>query len=136
MPTDCNLDANVILRYLIGDHPAHATAVKTLLEQAEQGAVRLFVGALVVAECVWVLRSFYKMDPAEVTRGLISFLALDGIRVEEEDVVIETLQLMASRRVDFTDAYLAVSSRSTGRPVASFDHDFKKLGCDVMVPGT
>lgn len=128
------LDANAILRFLVNDHEEHARRVEGLLERAERGEVQLVVTALVIAECTWVLKSFYKRDRVEIAEGLLRFLAADGLTLPEEDAVLEGLRLMLTRSVDFADAYLAACAKGRGEAVASFDLDYRKLGCEVMAP--
>lgn len=128
------LDANAIPRFIAGDHVDHAGRVEALLERAATGEVRLSVTALAVAECCWMLKSFYQRERGEVAEGLLRFLALDGLSLPEEDAVLEGLRLMMTRNVDFADGYLAACARGRGEAVVSFDQDFRKLGCEVVVP--
>jgi uncharacterized protein len=57
-------DTNLFLRYLTNDIPAQADAVEALLQRAEQEEILLVTNALVMAEIVWTLESFYKADQA------------------------------------------------------------------------
>ena len=52
------LDANVLPHYLIGDPQGMADRARTLLERAERGELMLILTPLILAECVWVLKSF------------------------------------------------------------------------------
>ncbi len=52
-------------------------------------------------------------------------LNLRLVRVIEEARVFGALEEMARTRMDFDDAFLALSARENGGAVASFDRDFK-----------
>ena len=121
------LDANVLLRFLTGAPPDLAERAARILEEAQQGNVSLRVHPVVVAETVWVLESFYGYSKAEISRVLIPLLEQPSLRVEGARSVIEALEAMAESNVDFADALLAVTARSRGEGVASFDRDFRKL---------
>ena len=72
------LDTNVIIRFLTGDHPAHSPRSRSLFTRAAAGDVTLLVTDLALAETVWVLQSFYKLD-----RGAIA--AAESIAIASFD---------------------------------------------------
>jgi predicted nucleic acid-binding protein len=102
-----------------------------LLERAQRREVVLRVHAIVVAEVVWVLQSFYGYSRAEISGALIPLLEDHGLRVEEGRAVIQALTSMAAANIDFADALLAERARMGGEAIASFDRDFEKLGVDL-----
>ena len=95
------IDANVILRYLLGDHPQMSEKAKKVIEA---GAFTL---PEVLAEVVYVLKGIYKVERAEIAKVLIDFL--DEISIENQD---------------FVDCVLIARHRILGDEVVSFD---KKL---------
>lgn len=128
------LDANILLRYLTGDPEALADRARLLLERAERGEVRLILTPLTVAECVWVLKSFYKRPLPAIAAALQQVMALDGLTTGQEGVVSAALTAMARHNVDFADAYLAELARRDGLSVATFDLDFGRLGVSLLAP--
>jgi predicted nucleic acid-binding protein len=64
------LDTNVIVRFLTGDHRAHSPRSRSLFARAAAGGVPLVVRDLALAETVWVLQSFYKLDRAAIAAAL------------------------------------------------------------------
>jgi predicted nucleic acid-binding protein len=129
------LDANVLLRFLTGAPPDLAERAAGLLEEAQEGNVSLRVHPVVVAETVWVLESFYGYSKGEISGVLIPLLEQPALRVEGARSVIGALEAMAEGNVDFVDALLAVTARSRGEGVASFDRDFRKLDVEWREPG-
>lgn len=128
------LDANVVIRLLTGEPPEMATRAEALFERAARGEFRLLLTPLVVAECVWVLRSFYKQPLADVAAALQQVGATEGVRLQPPGLIGEALEAMAHHNVDFADAYLAAQGRGQGQQVCSFDGDFRKLGARVLTP--
>ena len=128
------IDANVLLRYLTGDPQELADRARMLLERAERGELVLVLTPLTVAECVWVLKSFYKHPLVDIADALQRVLALDGLRTPGLGLVSDALSSMARHNVDFADAYLAEQGRAEGMDVATFDRDFRRLGVQVLEP--
>ena len=60
------VDTNLFLRYLTNDVPAQADAVEAILRRAAAGEISLTTNTLVMAEIVWTLKSFYKLDRARI----------------------------------------------------------------------
>ncbi|MEW6276379.1 MAG: type II toxin-antitoxin system VapC family toxin [Bacillota bacterium] len=128
------VDANVVLRFITGEPPEMAAQALELMARAENGEVCLRLPHLVVAEIVWVLSSFYQFTKREIADTLVSFIDADGIQVDNSDLVIQALQDMAKKNVDFADAYLAALARQKKESVCSFDNDFEKLNVSLVKP--
>lgn len=121
------MDANVLIRFLTGEPPEMADRAERLLERAQGGDLVLRLHAVVLAETVWVLQSFYGRSSAEISGALIPLLTEQGLRVEGSGVMVKALARMTNANVDFADALLAETARSRNEGVASFDADFRKL---------
>jgi predicted nucleic acid-binding protein len=87
-----------------------------------------------VAEIVWVLSSFYRYDRSQIAETLISSLSADGIFAENPALLIQALQDMAEKNVDFADVYLAALARAQEENICSFDNDFEKLNVRWVSP--
>ncbi|GAA4014201.1 type II toxin-antitoxin system VapC family toxin [Deinococcus rubellus] len=131
-PPEVLLDANVLLRYLTGDPAPMADRARVLLERAEGGELVLVLTPLILAECVWVLKSFYKQPLAAIADALQQVLALDGLRIQDVTLVTDALITMARANVDFADAYLAELGKAGGLKMATFDQDFRQLGGETL----
>ena len=124
------LDSNLIIRIVTNDPPEQTAKAGAFLTKAEQGAFRLVVTPVIVAECVWVLSSFYKHSKVAVAAALSKVLTNPGLEVLEERSVQSALTLMAEKNVAFIDAFIATKARAANEPVASFDRDYRKLGVE------
>lgn len=90
------------------------------------GALRLIVTPIVVAELVYVTRSMFTWTRRSTAERLGSLLEADGLAITERTVIARALQLYREHsRLDFADAYLAAIALEVGpAAVASFDADF------------
>ena len=122
------IDANVILRFLTKDPPDMAKRAAELMEKAENGEISLLVSPLVLAEVIWVLKSFYKYPTADISRVLLLFISAPGIETLDRELIIRSIELARDQNVDFADAYLSLQAESRNETVCTFDAaDFKRL---------
>ena len=57
------VDTNLIVRYLVQDHDKHAKAAGKLFDACDRGDLVIVGLPVVLAECVFVLESFYGHSP-------------------------------------------------------------------------
>ena len=69
------VDTNVIVRLIMADDKAQLAAAKARLPQG------FFISHGVFMEVEWVLRSNYRLPPAEINRVLSALLDLNEIRI-------------------------------------------------------
>lgn len=134
-PDRALLDTNTAVFFLTGKPSALARSAARVFERAERGELELVLPAMTIAEAIWVLTSPGRALPRrDVATALRDLVAADGVRADEEAIVLEALRLYGERRVDFADAYLAARAAKDGLPVASFDRDFDRLGVERLEP--
>ena len=121
------LDTNVIVRFLTGDHRAHSPRSRSLFARAAAGDVTLVVTDLALAETVWVLQSFYKLDRGAIAAALKDLIESTGIEVENKAVLLSALRNFAQTDVNFVDAYHATIAAAESIAIASFDRDFDQF---------
>jgi predicted nucleic acid-binding protein len=111
------LDTNVVVRHLTGDPPAMARrATKLLATETE-----LVLTDLVLAECVYVLESFYEVERSRVAELMRAALAVPSIASDSE-LLLRALEIYELDRLDFAEAYLVAAAEFTGvESIASFD---------------
>ena len=116
------VDTNVFLRYLTNDVPEQADRVDELLARAEAGAVRLITSVLIVAEVLWMLRTFYRRSKPQVRDAVPALCHTPGLSVEDADGLVQAAEWHAEKNVDFADAYHVVRARALGAAsVATFN---------------
>ena len=129
------LDANVIIRFLTGEPVDHHAKTVRLMARAERGEVELVVSDLILAEVVWVLRTFYKFSMEQIAEVLLAFVSSPGIHASDPELQIRAIELARDKNVDFVDAYLALTAAARREPVCTFDKtDFKRLPASWVQP--
>lgn len=129
------VDANVLLRFLTGEPESMAECAARLMRRAEEGKVLLILSPLVVAEIVWVLKSFYRRSASDIADVLVPLLSADGLEVEERETLVGAIELARDKNVDFADAVLALQAVRNGEEVCSLDEtDFRHLPAKWLSP--
>ena len=105
------IDTNLLIRYLVNDDARTAEVVDALLRKAGIGEVHILIPAVVVAELVWVLESFYKMETAEIADLVDSILNTPGLTVSDSAIVRSAMKRYRIERVDLIDAWIAAFAR-------------------------
>ncbi len=113
------IDANVILRYLLGDDAEMADQAEAVIQAGAYTHPAAF------AEVVYVLQGVYKVGRSEI-RDVLTDL-LDEISVSDQPVMVQALSLYADENIDFVDALLVAHSKMLGERVFTFDKKLKKL---------
>ena len=116
------VDTNVFLRFFTNDVPEQATAAEALFRKAAAGEVALVTNAMVLAEVVWVLESYYHLTHADVAERAMAVALMEGLALPEAALITEALSAYTQANVDFIDAFNAAWMRQRGlRRVATFD---------------
>ena len=118
------LDTNVLVRHLTGDPPSQARRATAFLA----GDHELLLTDLVLAELVYVLESFYERPREEVAEAARSLLALPSIATVDSDLLLRSLELYESHRLDYAEAYLAAAAEVWDLDrVVSFDRGLDRV---------
>ena len=126
------VDTNVIVRYLVQDHEKHAKAAGRLFEACDRGDVAIVVLPVVLAECVFVLESFYGHRRADIASALARLISSPGVEISDLAIHMEALNRYQGTSVHFVDCLIAATAVAENTPVATFDQDFRKFS-DVHV---
>ncbi len=108
------IDTNVVVRYLIGDHPEQSAQARTLIDNED-----VFVCTTVLLESEWVLRSTYGYARAQLAKTLRALGGLPRVTIEDPEMAAQALDWLEAG-MDFADAlHLAAAGGCVG--FASFD---------------
>jgi predicted nucleic-acid-binding protein len=121
------VDANVILRYLLSDHPEHYQKAVQFMDQVKLGEVEAFIPEGVLVECVYVLLKFYKVPRSEIAQCLENILNYKGIRNDNRSILIKGLRLFQEKNVDIVDALVHTISKENNWLSFTFDKDLGRL---------
>ncbi len=93
------------------------------------GEEQLLLSDLVLAECVYVLESFYEIERQRVAALMRSAIALPAVAVIDVALLLRALEVYEVERLDFAEAYLVANAEVTGvRRVLSFDRTIDRVG--------
>jgi predicted nucleic-acid-binding protein len=100
---------------------ARATAA---LASAEE----LMLADIVVAECVYVLESFYEVERQRIAELMRAAIALPSIGVVDRASLLRTLEVYEVDRLDFAAAYLVAQAEATGAgTILTFDRTVDRI---------
>jgi len=126
------VDTNLIVRYLVQDHEKHARAAGRLFEACDRGDLEIVVLPAVLAECVFVLESFYQRARGEIASALRLLISSPGVEIDEAAVHVDALERYGRSKVHFVDCLVAATASRENIAVATFDQDFRRFP-DVRV---
>jgi predicted nucleic-acid-binding protein len=111
------LDTNVVIRLLVGDDAAQATAAEKLV-----AAESCTVAMSVLMECEWVLRACYALKAPVIEASFRDFLNLENISAADPVLAQRVLDAYA-KGLDFADA-LHAAQCAEGQKFVTFDKNF------------
>jgi predicted nucleic acid-binding protein len=120
------VDSNLIVRYLVQDHEKHAKAAGKLFDACDRGDVVIVVLPAVLAECVFVLQSFYEHPRGDIASALGRLISSPGVEIDAA-IHLDALDRYRKTKVHFVDCLIAATAVTEDMPVASFDQDFRKF---------
>lgn len=126
------VDTNLIVRYLVQDHEKHARAAGRLFDACDRGDVVIVVLPVVLAECVFVLESFYKHPRTDIASALRQLISSPGVEISEVTVQLDALKRYKGTKAHFVDCLIVANAVAKNIPVSTFDQDFRKF-VDVRV---
>lgn len=117
------VDTNLLVRLITRDDVRQADAVESFIDP---GA---WVGHVVLAETVWVLRAVYSLSPTAIATAIEILLNHRHLTIQDADVVAAALDTYRQQpRVGFSDCLVLEIARKAGHhPVGTFDRQFAQL---------
>lgn len=125
------IDTNIILRYLVGDDENLYQKAKQIFSEAKNGKRKIGVKVVVVAECCYVLESFYKKSKNDVADTMEVFLSQKWLKVEDRQPLLSMWQWYREN-LHFVDSYLLACSKLNNFKILSFDKILNKKLQDFL----
>jgi predicted nucleic acid-binding protein len=121
------LDTNVIIRFVLQDHPEHAAAADDLFEAINRGDLSVRLVDTIVFESVFTLEGFYKLPRVAVAKALLSILSSGGVILPGKEMYASVFALWVdTKRLSFADAFHLISTRELGlERIISFDRGLR-----------
>jgi predicted nucleic-acid-binding protein len=100
-----------------------ARATAALAEERQ-----LLLTDLVLAECVYVLESFYEVERQRVAELMRSAIAFPWIETVDTSILLRALEIYELDRLDFAEAYLVAQAEATGvGKIVSFERSIDRI---------
>ncbi|MBU3979505.1 PIN domain-containing protein [Patescibacteria group bacterium] len=99
------VDTNYFLRFLLNDISEQHKQVKDLFLSGSEGKINLVTSTIVIFEIYWVLSSYYEKEKIEIVKVLEKILKLTFIKLEERDLLLNSLKLFERANFDLEDCY-------------------------------
>jgi predicted nucleic-acid-binding protein len=87
---------------------------------------------VVLAECVFVLESFYGHSRVDIASALGRLVSSPGVEISEIAIQLDGLNRYQSTRAHFVDCMIAATAAANNVPVSTFDQNFRRF-VDVRV---
>jgi predicted nucleic-acid-binding protein len=120
------IDTNVVLRYLLGDHPEFSPKAEAFMLDVSKGVKKVEILDVVIVEAIYVMEKYYEIPKTEIVEKLSGILNFSGIVNSDRSEILEALLKYENSNIDIVDCILAARS-SAEKIVVSFDRDMKKL---------
>jgi len=120
------LDANIIIRFLVGDNEEHLAKSTEYFRQIELGSMEVEILSDVLMEAFFVLTKFYKLPKIEVISDLKTILSFEGIANKDKVILFEALSIIENKNIDFVDALICAKCKLQNYEKLSFDKDLNK----------
>jgi predicted nucleic-acid-binding protein len=65
------VDTNVILRYLLGDHPEFSPRAEVFMLDVSQGVKKAEIPDVVIVECIYVMEKYYEIPKNEIVIDIV-----------------------------------------------------------------
>ena len=131
------IDISAILRFLVKDDSAKATAVERLLKQSKEGNLTLYVLPVTILEIVWVTEKVYRLSRRTIRDLVEAILNTPGLKCPLERMFRQALATYETQNIKFADAVMGHWGLEEGlSTVYTYDkEDFKKIsGLQVRRP--
>lgn len=122
-----SFDANIILRLVLTDNEALSSVARKIFEGGKSGEYKIYVDEVVLAECVWVLTSFYKKKREDISQVLSKILSFEYMANPSGEWMKEALSIYKATNLSFADCWLMVLSKNQGFKMETFDLKLKRV---------
>ena len=104
------IDTNVVLRYLLGDHPEFSPKAEAFMFDVSKGAKKAEILDVVIVECIYVMEKYYEIPKTEIVEKLSGILNFSGIVNPDRSEILEALLKYENSNIDIVDCILAAHS--------------------------
>ncbi len=120
------VDANVVIRLLLNDHPRLSPLAKSIFLKAQKGVTKIYFDEVIVAEVIWTLSSFYKIKKIDLVDRLEKLISQSWAVNPKKNLILQALNLYNSFNLHYIDCWILMVSKSLNMPLRTFDKSLEK----------
>ncbi len=122
------LDTNIILRFILKDHPIYSPKAEEIIGKIDSGKVKVYISWPTILEVVFVLQNSVKLPKKEIAEKLLSIFHLENVLLEQKTLLDSVFEYYVDKNISLTDAYNAtLMQKKKIKQIYSFDEDFDKF---------
>ena len=121
------VDANIIIRFLLNDHPKLSQLATSLFSKAQKKLIKIYLDEVILAEVIWTLSSFYKIKKADLIDNIEKLLSQDWIVNTKKKSMLKALYLYKSSNLDYIDCWIFIVSQTLKFKLETFDKNLRRL---------
>lgn len=122
------LDTNIILRFILKDHPTYSPKAEAIIEKVDKGEIEVYISWPTILEVVFVLQNSIKLPKKEVTKKLLPIFHSENVNLEQKSLLDTIFSYYVEKNISLTDAYnAALMQKKKVEQIYSFDSDFDKF---------
>lgn len=100
------LDTNLLVRYIIRDHPAQTIKATRIIDQQLTAKEPGFISVASLVEMVWVLKSSYGLTHLQLGQAVERLLQIGTLLIQNEKEVYSAMLAQKSGQGSFADALI------------------------------
>jgi predicted nucleic-acid-binding protein len=108
------IDANVIIRFLVREESTLYVKSVKIIEQIEKGELNVEILSVVLIEVLFIMTKYYKAPLRDIIEDLKIILRLQGVVNENKYILINSLDMMVEKKIDYVDALICSKSKLQG----------------------
>ena len=116
------IDANIVLRYILNDHPELSKKAKEIIND---NIVETPIEAL--CEAVFVLKRVYGINQKDISDTLLDFYKNTNCNIPHRKAVLKGIEYFGEKNLDFVDCILAGYYETENITIGTFDDKLIKL---------
>ncbi len=120
------IDTNVIIRFLAADVEKLHRKSTEIINQIYHDELQVEILGEVIMEVLFVMKGVYNESKEETSEHLKTILSFKGVVNEDKYILIEALNMICHKNIDFVDALICTKSKMQGYDKISFDKDVMK----------
>jgi len=116
------IDANIILRYVLNDHPELSPKARKIISEH-----KIETPIEVLCEVIFVLKSVYCIAQKDIVDTLLDFYKNTNCILPHREAVFKGLEYYSEKKLDFVDCILAGYAEIEKDEIFTFDDKLQKL---------